>query len=567
MSKKTFEIPQGSKQLTWKVAMKREGALPLDISSVFTSLEDAKKYVAGTDNSVKGVPYIGQIIAVSTTDGVSLYKVEETGTESGLVDIFNGVDFSDYYTSDEVDAKIASITLAQFVTELPSAVEAKPNQIYIIPTTDENGLPVGPDGNMYTEYIYNSKTLKWEKIGEFKADITVDNELSKNSTNPVQNKVVYNEFVAVRDEMTKIVAGDIEESLKTYAKIGNLNTINGNSLYDGTTTKDVQVGTIREVKVNGNNVVSGTTANINLSNYIERQEDGSILLETKPDEMSEDYVDAKISINNDNTVKLSVRNQSSENNSHILLNDDEITFGVTYFGGGNEGETDTVIKLNHEGLSVNNDKVLTESSNVTRFMGVMQSLPWRNYLTEEEFSSNEFNKYREGDIIVVTPHTVDVDGDEYPDPSNAPTTEYILVHRTVENTEEGGPMRVWMWEDFGEDIEFREYVDGQLSGYNEELAVVKQDIGTLSGKVGVPKSDNENASGLYALLDAALARIKELEDKLNSVSGTIITTDNLSTYIKADETSISVVQGEDKSITMTLDTITNITFEQAVDIE
>lgn len=77
--------PKDSKQLSWKVAMKRENALPLDRSSLFTSLDDAIKYVKGEDTS-KGTPYIGQIISISTDEGVSVYKVESL-TENGLVDI------------------------------------------------------------------------------------------------------------------------------------------------------------------------------------------------------------------------------------------------------------------------------------------------------------------------------------------------------------------------------------------------------------------------------------------------------------------------------------------------
>ena len=77
-------------------------------------------------------------------------------------------------------------------------------------------------------------------------------------------------------------------------------------------------------------------------------------------------------------------------------------------------------------------------------------------------------------------------------PASAPTTEYILVRKTIEDTEEGGAMHVWMWEDFGEDVEFRESVESQLSGYNEEIKSINQSINTLSNKVGAPKSDNED---------------------------------------------------------------------------
>lgn len=76
--------------------------------------------------------------------------------------------------------------IAEIVTALPELTAAKSNKLYLLKSEET------VDGNSYGEYIKitESGTAKWEKIGEWKAYITVDSQLSETSTNPVQNKVV-----------------------------------------------------------------------------------------------------------------------------------------------------------------------------------------------------------------------------------------------------------------------------------------------------------------------------------------------------------------------------------------
>ena len=77
--------------------------------------------------------------------------------------------------------------LCIIVSKLPLIGTAKSNKIYLVPissSTDTN--------NVYAEYVKasNGTTDTWEKLGEWKADITIDTAMSDDSTNPVQNKVV-----------------------------------------------------------------------------------------------------------------------------------------------------------------------------------------------------------------------------------------------------------------------------------------------------------------------------------------------------------------------------------------
>lgn len=76
--------------------------------------------------------------------------------------------------------------IVKIVTELPKASDALSNKLYLMKVSG------APEGDTFAEYVKVTVdgADKWEKIGEWKADITIDTELSTSSTNPVQNKVV-----------------------------------------------------------------------------------------------------------------------------------------------------------------------------------------------------------------------------------------------------------------------------------------------------------------------------------------------------------------------------------------
>ena len=77
-----YQIPAGSKQLNWQVAMRRENALPLDISSVFSSHAKALEYIQGNLLESVGAPYVGQLIAVeeNDTEPMKVYCINKTGS-------------------------------------------------------------------------------------------------------------------------------------------------------------------------------------------------------------------------------------------------------------------------------------------------------------------------------------------------------------------------------------------------------------------------------------------------------------------------------------------------------
>lgn len=76
--------------------------------------------------------------------------------------------------------------IVEIVTSLPDLATAKSNKMYLVPVENSSEA-----NNTYAEYVKINKDGKdsWEKLGEWKAEITVDNTLS-DSTNPIQNKAV-----------------------------------------------------------------------------------------------------------------------------------------------------------------------------------------------------------------------------------------------------------------------------------------------------------------------------------------------------------------------------------------
>ena len=82
------------------------------------------------------------------------------------------------------------LSLYKVVDSLPTTgIDA--TKIYIVPAKTTE------DKNIKAEYVYTGNpasaydATKWEKLGEAQTNIVVDAELSETSTNPIQNKTVY----------------------------------------------------------------------------------------------------------------------------------------------------------------------------------------------------------------------------------------------------------------------------------------------------------------------------------------------------------------------------------------
>lgn len=97
--------------------------------------------------------------------------------------------------------------IAEIVTALPELTAAKSNKLYLLKSSES------VEGNTYGEYIKinDGNADKWEKIGEWKAYITVDNKMSETSTNPVQNKVVLAQLNSLQDALIKIIDTKVDK--------------------------------------------------------------------------------------------------------------------------------------------------------------------------------------------------------------------------------------------------------------------------------------------------------------------------------------------------------------------
>lgn len=88
------------------------------------------------------------------------------------------------------------LSLYKVVDSLPTTgIDA--TKIYIVPA-EKTG-----DKNIKVEYVYTGDpagtydATKWEKLGEAQTNIVVDAELNATSTNPIQNKAIYDKFVGL----------------------------------------------------------------------------------------------------------------------------------------------------------------------------------------------------------------------------------------------------------------------------------------------------------------------------------------------------------------------------------
>ena len=105
-----------TKEMEWKVPFKRDDAFPLDRSTIFTSKSEAEEYISATKQNPhkKGVPYVGQTIAISfineetNEEYLDIYKVTKTGegaSMSPIVDLSNTLYYDD---NNKLDIKIVN---------------------------------------------------------------------------------------------------------------------------------------------------------------------------------------------------------------------------------------------------------------------------------------------------------------------------------------------------------------------------------------------------------------------------------------------------------------------------
>lgn len=108
------------------------------------------------------------------------------------------------------------LTLFKVVDQLPTT-DIDVNKIYLLPN------PAGQDGNTYIEYMYING--KWEVVGEYKSEMSLDNYYTKED--------------ADKKFLTKTEAGNLAD----YVKSGELDTKVGEAGYVKITQVNAAIGT------------------------------------------------------------------------------------------------------------------------------------------------------------------------------------------------------------------------------------------------------------------------------------------------------------------------------------
>lgn len=125
------------------------------------------------------------------------------------------------------------LTLFKVVDQLPTK-DIDVNKIYLLPN------PAGKDDNTYIEYMYING--KWEVVGEYKSEMSLDNYYTKEE--------------ADGNFLTKTEAGNLSD----YVKSGDLDTKVGEAGY----VKIAEVNTAIGTKIDGfKKIVMVTTAEYN----------------------------------------------------------------------------------------------------------------------------------------------------------------------------------------------------------------------------------------------------------------------------------------------------------------
>lgn len=125
------------------------------------------------------------------------------------------------------------LTLFKVVDQLPTT-DIDVNKIYLLPN------PAGQDGNTYIEYMYING--KWEVVGEYKSEMSLDNYYTKED--------------ADKKFLTKTEAGNLAD----YVKTGDLDTKVGEAGY----VKIAQVNAAIGTQIDGfKKIVMLTTAEYN----------------------------------------------------------------------------------------------------------------------------------------------------------------------------------------------------------------------------------------------------------------------------------------------------------------
>ena len=205
-----------------------------------------------------------------------------------------GYGITDAYTKDEVDAELAKKVDNDTFETVSGQVDTNKTNIEAITaligdraegdvdtviaklTALANGK--ADKATTLAGYGITDAYTKEEADEKFLTGITIDEKLNATSTNAIQNKAVFAEIEAVRDEISNVVAGDLSDALKAYVKSADVNTINDVALYNegGAVKVEIAAGSGATVTTDTTNKVITVDTKISEASYniIEVKNDG-----------------------------------------------------------------------------------------------------------------------------------------------------------------------------------------------------------------------------------------------------------------------------------------------------
>lgn len=217
MSEYIFDVVSQTSKLDWAYAFQRTGAFPLDRTSLFSSLADAKAYAKGDESDARkvgGVSYIGQPVSVYDADNnsVALYIIDadhslkEVGSASLAAD-----DSSIEIINDKVQLKNFGVNYYAYVpAERNEAGEITKASEYVLTEGFKEGLEprvhfendvyfiawYEPSGDVAEDIAATVEVLK-EDISSVKTDI---DDIQKHIGAPAEGDVAASGLYAKLEE-------------------------------------------------------------------------------------------------------------------------------------------------------------------------------------------------------------------------------------------------------------------------------------------------------------------------------------------------------------------------------
>ena len=223
------------REMEWKVPFKRDNAFPLDRSSIFTSKEEAENYIRATVTNPhsKGVPYIGQTIAVSyineetSEEYLDIYKVTKTGERATMSPIIDLGDSLYYDNNNKLGIKIVDTNTSYnaLTTDNTGALTVPMMDVKATKITEDIVIKDGPLASIAEQAYPEGKVPANTSIEEFLKSLlcveiwpnatanTSDYSLSlsdvsvthNNSTDLVAygSEITFNEITAKKVSITK----------------------------------------------------------------------------------------------------------------------------------------------------------------------------------------------------------------------------------------------------------------------------------------------------------------------------------------------------------------------------